>query len=59
MYQKIELVKIQIERSHHIYIIKNFHHHEDLLYSAGSPTQRSVVTSMGRKSKKEWLYVHT
>ena len=44
MYQKIELVKIQIESSCHIYIIKNFYHYENLLYNTGSSTQRSVVT---------------
>ena len=31
---------------------------ENLLYSTGNSTQRSVVTEMGRKSKKEWIYVY-
>ena len=31
---------------------------DNLLCSAGNPTQCSVVTSMGRKSKWEGLYVY-
>ena len=32
--------------------------HENLLCRTGNPTQCSVVTKMGRKSKKERIYVH-
>ena len=31
---------------------------ENLLYSRGNCTQYSVVTQMGRKSKKEAIYVY-
>ena len=31
---------------------------ENLLCSTGNSTQCSVVTYMGRKFKKEWIYVH-
>ena len=31
---------------------------ENLLYSSGNSIQCSVMTQMGRKSKKEEIYVH-
>ena len=31
---------------------------KDLLYSTGSSTQYSVMTYMGKESKKEWIYVY-
>ena len=31
---------------------------ENLLYSTGNPTQFSVVTYMGKKSKNEGIYVY-
>ena len=31
---------------------------ENLLYSTGDSTQRSLVTEMGRKSKKAGIYVY-
>ena len=31
---------------------------EDLLYSTGNSTQYSVMTYMGKKSKKEWRYIY-
>ena len=31
---------------------------KDLLYSTGKSTQYSVVTCMGKESKKEWIYVY-
>ena len=31
---------------------------KDLLYSTGNSTQYSVMTYMGKESKKEWIYVH-
>ena len=30
---------------------------KDLLYSTGNSTQYSVMTYMGKESKKEWIYV--
>ena len=30
----------------------------DLLYSTGNSTQYSVMASMGKESKKEWMYVY-
>ena len=30
---------------------------KDLLYSTGNSTQYSVMTYMGKESKKEWMYV--
>ena len=30
----------------------------DLLHSTGSSTQYSVMTDMGKESKKEWIYVY-
>ena len=32
--------------------------HKDLLYSTGIPSQFSVMTYMGKESKKEWTYVY-
>ena len=32
--------------------------HENLLHSTGNSTQCSVVTYMGRQSKKEGIYVY-
>ena len=29
----------------------------DLLYNTGNSTQYSVMTYMGKESKKEWIYV--
>ena len=37
-----------------IYKIDN----KDLLYSTGNSTQYSVMTYMGKESKKEWIYVY-
>ena len=31
---------------------------KDLPYSTGNSTQYSVVTYMGKESKKEWIYVY-
>ena len=31
---------------------------KDLLYSTGNSTQYSVMTYMGKESKKEWIYVY-
>ena len=31
---------------------------KDLLYSTGNSTQYSVMTCMGKESKKEWIYVY-
>ena len=31
---------------------------KNLLYSTGHFTQHSVMTSMGKESKKEWIYVY-
>ena len=31
---------------------------KDLLYSTGSSTQYSVMTYMGKESKREWIYVY-
>ena len=31
---------------------------ETVLYSTGNSTQYSVVTYMGKESKKEWIYVY-
>ena len=31
---------------------------ENLLYSTGNSTQYSVMTYMGKESKKEWIYVY-
>ena len=31
---------------------------KDLMYSTGNSTQSSVMTSMGKESKKEWIYVY-
>ena len=31
---------------------------KDLLYSTGNSTQYSVMTYMGKESKKEWTYVY-
>ena len=30
----------------------------NLLYSTGDSTQYSVMTYMGNKSKKQWIYVY-
>ena len=30
---------------------------KDLLYSRGNTSQYSVMTYMGKESKKEWIYV--
>ena len=30
---------------------------KDLLYNTGNPTQYSVISYMGKESKKEWMYV--
>ena len=30
---------------------------KDLLYSTGNSSQYSVMTCMGKESKKEWIYV--
>ena len=30
----------------------------NLLYSMGNSTQYSVVTYMGKESKKEWMYAY-
>ena len=30
----------------------------NLLYSTGNSTQYSVMTYMGKESKKEWIYVY-
>ena len=30
----------------------------NLLYSTENPTQYSVMTYMGKESKKEWIYVY-
>ena len=31
---------------------------KDLVYSIGNSTQYSVMTYMGKESKKEWIYVY-
>ena len=31
---------------------------KDLLYSTGNSTQYSVMTYMGKESKKEWIYIY-
>ena len=31
---------------------------KNLLYSTGNSTQYSVMTYMGKESKKEWIYVY-
>ena len=31
---------------------------KDLLYNTGNSTQYSVMTYMGKESKKEWMYVY-
>ena len=31
---------------------------KDLLYSTGNCAQYSVMTCMGKESKKEWIYVY-
>ena len=31
---------------------------KDLLYSTGNSTQYSVMTYIGKESKKEWIYVY-
>ena len=31
---------------------------KDLLYSTGNSTQQSVMTYMGKESKKEWVHVY-
>ena len=31
--------------------------YKDLLYSTGNSSQYSVMTYMGKESKKEWVYV--
>ena len=31
---------------------------KDLLYSTGNSTQYSVMTYMGKESKKDWIYVY-
>ena len=31
---------------------------KDLMYSTGSSTQYSLMTYMGKGSKKEWIYVY-
>ena len=31
---------------------------KDLLYSTGNSSQHSVMTYMGKESKKEWIYVY-
>ena len=31
---------------------------KDLLYSTGNSTQYSVMTFMGKETKKEWIYVY-
>ena len=31
---------------------------KDLLYSTGKSTQYSVMTYMGKESKKEWIYIY-
>ena len=32
--------------------------YKNLLYSTGNSTQYSVMTYMGKESKKEWIYVY-
>ena len=42
----------------HIYTtIYKIGNNKDLLYSTGNSTQYSVMTYMGKESKKEWIYV--
>ena len=36
----------------------NYITNKDLLYSTGNSTQCSVMTYMGKESKKEWIYVY-
>ena len=36
----------------------HFEFNKDLLYSTGNSTQYSVMTYMGKESKKEWIYVY-
>ena len=31
---------------------------KNLLYSTGNSTQYSIMTYMGKKSKKDWIYVY-
>ena len=50
----VEILKINIYTLLYIKLIIN----KDLLYSTGNSTQYSVITSMGKEPKKEWIYVY-
>ena len=42
----------------HIILYIKYITNKDLLYSTGNSTRYSVMTYMGKDSKKEWIYVY-
>ena len=48
----------EVEIDIHTFIYIKQITNEKLLYTTGNSTQCSVVTYMGRKYKKEWIYVY-
>ena len=48
--------QIWIDISALLYVIEMTR--KSLLYSTGNSTQYSIMTYMGKESKKEWIYVY-
>ena len=54
----MEVINREIENDIHMLLGITQVTNTDLPYSTGNSTQYSVMTYMGNKSKKEWIYVY-